>query len=60
MSVTAAAGFLAAGVPAGLKSTGKSDVALVRNVGPLQNAATVFTTNRCQANPVLWSREVVK
>ncbi|GAA4181316.1 bifunctional glutamate N-acetyltransferase/amino-acid acetyltransferase ArgJ [Gryllotalpicola koreensis] len=60
MSVTAAAGFLAAGVPAGLKSTGKSDVALVRNVGPLQNAATVFTSNRCQANPVLWSKEVIK
>ncbi|GAA4164227.1 bifunctional glutamate N-acetyltransferase/amino-acid acetyltransferase ArgJ [Gryllotalpicola daejeonensis] len=60
MSVTAAAGFLAAGVPAGLKSTGKRDVALVRNVGPLQNAATVFTSNRCLANPVLWSKEVIK
>ena len=60
MSVTAAAGFLAAGVPAGLKSTGRSDVALVRNVGPLQNAATVFTSNRCLANPVLWSKEVIK
>jgi glutamate N-acetyltransferase/amino-acid N-acetyltransferase len=60
VSVTAAAGFLAAGVPAGLKSTGKPDVALVRNVGPLQNAATVFTSNRCQANPVLWSKEVIK
>jgi glutamate N-acetyltransferase/amino-acid N-acetyltransferase len=60
VSVTAAAGFLAAGVPAGLKSTGKSDVALVRNVGPLQNAAAVFTSNRCLANPVLWSKEVVK
>jgi glutamate N-acetyltransferase/amino-acid N-acetyltransferase len=60
VSVTAAAGFLAAGVPAGLKSTGKPDVALVRNLGPLQNAATVFTSNRCQANPVLWSKEVIK
>ncbi|MFC4243140.1 bifunctional glutamate N-acetyltransferase/amino-acid acetyltransferase ArgJ [Gryllotalpicola reticulitermitis] len=60
MSVTAAAGFLAAGVPAGLKSTGRSDIALIRNTGPLQNAATVFTTNRCQANPVLWSKEVIK
>ncbi|GAA4183324.1 bifunctional glutamate N-acetyltransferase/amino-acid acetyltransferase ArgJ [Gryllotalpicola kribbensis] len=60
MSVTAAAGFLAAGVPAGLKSTGKPDVALVRNLGPLQNAATVFTSNRCLANPVLWSKEVIK
>jgi glutamate N-acetyltransferase/amino-acid N-acetyltransferase len=60
VSVTAAAGFLAAGVPAGLKSTGKPDVALVRNLGPLQNAATVFTSNRCLANPVLWSKEVIK
>ncbi|WP_022881823.1 bifunctional glutamate N-acetyltransferase/amino-acid acetyltransferase ArgJ [Gryllotalpicola ginsengisoli] len=60
MSVTAAAGFLAAGVPAGLKSTGNPDVALVRNVGPLQNAAAVFTSNRCKANPVLWSAEAIK
>ncbi|HEY0249014.1 MAG TPA: bifunctional glutamate N-acetyltransferase/amino-acid acetyltransferase ArgJ [Gryllotalpicola sp.] len=60
MSVTAAAGFLAAGVPAGLKTTGRPDIALVRNLGPLQNAATVFTSNRCQANPVIWSKEVIK
>ncbi|QHC66330.1 bifunctional glutamate N-acetyltransferase/amino-acid acetyltransferase ArgJ [Rathayibacter sp. VKM Ac-2759] len=60
MSVTAAAGFEAAGVVAGLKSTGARDVALVRNLGPLQNAAAVFTSNRCKANPVLWSEQVMR
>ncbi|WP_223694810.1 bifunctional glutamate N-acetyltransferase/amino-acid acetyltransferase ArgJ [Leifsonia poae] len=59
MSVTAATGFAAAGVVAGLKSTGKRDLALVRNLGPLAAAATVFTTNRCKANPVLWSEQVI-
>jgi glutamate N-acetyltransferase/amino-acid N-acetyltransferase len=60
MSVTHPQGFLAAGVAAGLKSTGKPDVALVVNQGPSYASASVFTSNRCQANPVLWSREVVK
>lgn len=59
MSVTAASGFAAAGVSAGLKSTGAPDVALVRNLGPRRNAAAVFTTNRCKANPVLWSERVI-
>jgi glutamate N-acetyltransferase / amino-acid N-acetyltransferase len=57
--VTAAAGFRAAGVAAGLKSTGAPDVALVVNDGPLDAAAAVFTSNRCQANPVIWSRTAV-
>ena len=60
MSVTAPRGFRAAGVAAGLKSTGGKDVALVVNDGPRFDSATVFTTNRCKANPVLWSQEVVK
>ncbi|MGI8522344.1 MAG: bifunctional ornithine acetyltransferase/N-acetylglutamate synthase, partial [Nocardioides sp.] len=60
MSVTHPAGFRAAGVAAGLKSTGARDVALVVNDGPTYDSASVFTANRCQANPVLWSREVVK
>ncbi|PPF58163.1 bifunctional ornithine acetyltransferase/N-acetylglutamate synthase [Rathayibacter sp. AY1C2] len=60
MSVTAAAGFRAAGVVAGLKSTGARDVALVHNLGPLQSAAAVFTSNRCKANPVLWSEQVMR
>jgi glutamate N-acetyltransferase/amino-acid N-acetyltransferase len=59
VSVTAPQGFVAAGVPAGLKSTGKSDLALIQNVGPLKNAAAVFTANRCKANPVLWSEQVI-
>ena len=60
MSVTHPAGFTASGVPAGLKSTGAKDVALVVNQGPTFDSATVFTANRCKANPVLWSQEVVK
>ena len=60
MSVTTPAGFRAAGVPAGLKSTGGKDVALVVNDGPRFDSASVFTANRCKANPVLWSKEVVK
>ncbi|MFL6105696.1 MAG: bifunctional glutamate N-acetyltransferase/amino-acid acetyltransferase ArgJ [Marmoricola sp.] len=60
MSVTHPAGFVAAGVPAGLKSTGGQDLALVVNQGPSFDSATVFTSNRCKANPVLWSQEVVK
>ena len=60
MSITAPAGFSAAGVAAGLKSTGAKDVALVANQGPTFDSATVFTANRCQANPILWSKEVVK
>ncbi|QBX56998.1 bifunctional glutamate N-acetyltransferase/amino-acid acetyltransferase ArgJ [Nocardioides seonyuensis] len=60
MSVTHPAGFVASGVAAGLKSTGAKDVALVVNHGPSFDSASVFTTNRCKANPVLWSQEVVK
>jgi glutamate N-acetyltransferase/amino-acid N-acetyltransferase len=60
VSVTAASGFAAAGVVAGLKSSGKRDLALVQNLGPLKTAAAVFTTNRCKANPVLWSEQVIR
>ncbi|MEN9660143.1 MAG: bifunctional glutamate N-acetyltransferase/amino-acid acetyltransferase ArgJ, partial [Actinomycetota bacterium] len=60
MSVTVAKGFRASGVKAGLKASGNHDLALVVNDGPLQVAAAVFTTNRCQANPILWSKEVIK
>ncbi len=59
MSVTAPQGFRAAGVAAGLKSTGARDVALVVNDGPLDVAAAVFTANRVQAAPVQWSRQAV-
>ncbi|RLV50301.1 bifunctional glutamate N-acetyltransferase/amino-acid acetyltransferase ArgJ [Nocardioides mangrovicus] len=60
MSVTHPAGFTAAGVAAGLKSTGAQDLALVVNTGPSSASASVFTSNRCLANPVIWSKEVVK
>ena len=60
MSVTHPAGFRAAGVPAGLKSGGALDLALVVNDGPTHDSASVFTANRCKANPILWSQEVVK
>ncbi len=59
MSVTAAKGFRAAGVAAGLKSTGAADLALVLNDGPNDAAAAVFTSNRCKANPVLWSERAI-
>jgi len=58
MSVTAAAGFRAAGVAAGLKADGR-DVALVVNDGPLKVAAGVFTANRVKAAPVIWSEQVL-
>ncbi len=60
MSVTAAKGFSASGVAAGLKSGGGPDVAVVVNDGPTHVAAAVFTSNRCKANPVLWSEEAIK
>ena len=60
MSVTFAKGFAASGVACGLKSSGNKDLSVVVNQGPLQFAAAVFTTNRCQANPILWSKEVIK
>lgn len=60
MSVTHPRGFRAAGVTAGLKSTGAKDLALVVNDGPRHDSASVFTSNRCKANPVLWSQQVVK
>ncbi|HET7476982.1 MAG TPA: bifunctional ornithine acetyltransferase/N-acetylglutamate synthase, partial [Dermatophilaceae bacterium] len=59
MSVTVPQGFRATGVVAGLKASGKPDVALVVNDGPDHHAAAVFTSNRVVAAPVLWSRQVL-
>ncbi|MCG5218845.1 bifunctional glutamate N-acetyltransferase/amino-acid acetyltransferase ArgJ [Streptosporangium sp. KLBMP 9127] len=59
MSVTAPLGFSAAGVVAGLKSSGERDLAIVVNDGPSRAAAGVFTTNRVKAAPVLWSQQVL-
>ena len=60
MTVTVAKGFSAAGVHAGLKKSGKLDLALVLNEGPLKSAAAVFTSNRCQANPIIWSKQAIQ
>ncbi|AJF64248.1 bifunctional glutamate N-acetyltransferase/amino-acid acetyltransferase ArgJ [Streptomyces vietnamensis] len=59
MSVTAAQGFTAAGIAAGIKSNGNPDLALVVNTGPRRAAAGVFTSNRVKAAPVLWSQQVL-
>ena len=59
MSITRPRGFRAVGLPAGIKSTGAPDLAVIVNDGPRDTAAAVFTANRVQAAPVLWSRQVV-
>ncbi|CAN2196180.1 ArgJ N-acetylglutamate synthase (N-acetylornithine aminotransferase) [Candidatus Nanopelagicaceae bacterium] len=53
-------GFRAAGMHAGLKSSGAFDLALIENTGPCFDAAAVYTTNQVVAAPVIWSREVTK
>jgi glutamate N-acetyltransferase / amino-acid N-acetyltransferase len=60
VSVTAAKGFQAAGIAAGIKENGNPDLALVVNDGPRRAAAGVFTSNRVKAAPVLWSEQVLK
>ncbi|ALE73848.1 MULTISPECIES: bifunctional glutamate N-acetyltransferase/amino-acid acetyltransferase ArgJ [unclassified Pseudonocardia] len=59
MSVTAAQGFRAAGIAAGIKKSGRADLALVVNDGPRTEAAGVFTRNKVKAAPVLWSQQVL-
>jgi len=59
MTVTAATGFDAGSVAAGIKSTGALDLSLVVNRGPRSAAAAVFTSNRAKANPILWSQQVI-
>lgn len=59
MSLTTPQGFRAAGVTAGLKASGKPDLALVVNDGPSNAAAAVFTRNKVKAAPVLWSQQVL-
>jgi glutamate N-acetyltransferase/amino-acid N-acetyltransferase len=58
--VTAPLGFRAAGIAAGIKASGKPDLALVLNEGPEYSAAGVFTSNQVKAAPVLWSQQVLK
>jgi len=59
VTVTAPAGFEAAGIAAGIKRSGALDLAVVVNRGPSQAGAAVFTTNRAMANPVIWSKQVI-
>jgi len=59
VTVTSARGFRAAGITAGIKASGRPDLALVVNDGPLDTAAAVFTANRFKAAPVLWSQQVI-
>lgn len=53
-------GFKAAGMHAGLKSSGAFDLTIIENIGPRFDAAAVYTTNQVVAAPVIWSREVTK
>ena len=54
--ITAARGFRAAGVSAGIKASGALDIALIVPDAPAA-AAALFTTNQVQAAPVTVSRE---
>lgn len=59
MSVTAAQGFTAGSVAAGLRTSGGADLTVVVNEGPETSGAAVFTTNRAKANPILWSEQAI-
>lgn len=57
--VTAAKGFLAAGVEAEIKYQNRKDMALIFSTTPCR-AAGVFTTNVVKAAPVLWDKKIVE
>jgi glutamate N-acetyltransferase / amino-acid N-acetyltransferase len=57
--VTAPSGFRATGISAGIKASGRPDLALVFNEGPDYAAAGVFTRNKVKAAPVLWTQQVM-
>ncbi len=57
--VTAVPGILASGVAAGIKPSGKKDLALLYSSSPAR-AAAVFTSNQVKGAPVLVSQEHVK
>jgi glutamate N-acetyltransferase/amino-acid N-acetyltransferase len=59
VTVTAPAGFEAAGIAAGIKRSGALDLAVIVNRGPANAAAAVFTSNRAKANPILWSEQAI-
>ena len=56
--VTAAKGFEAAGVNAGIKYMNRNDMALIYSKKPCV-AAGVFTTNVVKASPVIWDRYLI-
>jgi len=56
--ITAAKGFKATGLNAGIKNNSKKDMALVLSEVPCTTAGT-FTLNKVFAAPVKWDREVV-
>ena len=57
--VTAAAGFKAAGVKAGVKYENRLDMAMVYSEKPCVAAGT-FTSNVVKAAPVLWDRRIIR
>ncbi len=57
--VTAAKGFMAAGVEAGVKYQNRKDMAMVYSTVPCVAAGT-FTTNVVKAAPVLWDKRIVE
>lgn len=59
IGVTAPQGFSAAATKAGIKPSGKTDLAVVVNDGPGSAAAAVFTRNKVFAAPVKVSRAAV-
>lgn len=56
--ITAAKGFKAAGLNAGIKNNVKKDMALIYSEQPCTTAGT-FTTNKVFAAPVKWDRDIV-
>jgi len=57
--ITAPKGYKAAGVKAGLKKSGKLDLAVIYSTTPASVAA-VFTTNTMAAAPVIVSRQAIQ
>jgi glutamate N-acetyltransferase/amino-acid acetyltransferase len=55
-TVASPKGFLASGIKAGIKKSGRADLALIYSEVPAV-AAAAFTTNRFQASPVKISRD---
>jgi glutamate N-acetyltransferase/amino-acid N-acetyltransferase len=53
--ITAVPGILAAGITAGIKPSGKKDIALIYSSAPAR-AAAIFTTNQVKGASVLVSQ----